>query len=91
MQEFNVNSAKLKRINKEGMVTVESGFSYNKSVPSRFSGKKTVCATKSIDAKNSKSLMRRLLGDLGYKAKIGEYFVLQVKTTKGQYYMSNLR
>lgn len=92
MKLFNVYSAKLKVINKDGSVKTTDSFVYKRSVPTaKGNEKKSVTDPQIIKARDSKGLMRQMLNRLKYKAKVGEYFVLQIKTTKGQYYFSNMR
>lgn len=93
MISFNVYSAKIKITDKDGSVKRTGKFIYTKSVPTIKYG---IQSTKSVvdpqihRARDTKGLMRQMLKQLKHKSKAGEYYVLQVKTTKGQYYFSNI-
>lgn len=93
VMEFNVYSAKLKEINKDGSVTSTEKFVYRRHNNSRAFSPKYVADPQIIKAKDSKDLMRKMLKKLRYSTagKYNKYFVLQIKTTKGQYYFSNLK
>lgn len=87
--KFNVYSAKLKVINQDGRVKSGMSFIYKKTIPT-YNGDQSVCDPQIIEARDTKALSRKVLNLLKYRAKAKESLVLQIKTTKGQIYFSNM-
>ena len=90
MKNYNVISVKIKTVNKEGALRSTDWMVYKIEIQT-YNGPKKVSKPKLFAARNPKNLMRILMNEMSYRAERNYYYVMQIKTTKGQFYFSNCK